>query len=310
MKLHHLRDFVAIAHARSLRGAARNLGLAQPALTRSVRELEAELGVALLERHSRGIVLTPIGEAFLVRAHAAMEEVRRGREEVAQLSGHLTGLVSIGVSSAACLALLPQVYTPFRKVFPDVRLQIVEGFFRTLEPRLQDGSLDFFVGPRPERQVGDSYHVELLFHNERWVIGRHGHPLAKACRLAELVDAEWILTGVRERVESEFEEVFTDHGLTPPTAITQAESTMGVAALLSTSDALAVLPRQWVDSPLLNHMITPIMLKEHFPGPDIVRISRARLPLTPAADYLSTLMERLAVSSAGMIKTGSRPVRR
>lgn len=301
MKLHHLRDFVAVAQALSVRGAARQLGLAQPALSRSMRELEAELGAVLLERHARGVVLTPIGEAFLVRASAALQEVRRGGEEVAQMLGETTGSVAIGVSSAAWLALVPQVHAAFRQRFPQVRLQLVEGFFRTMEPRLLDGSLDFFVGPRPERPAGDTYHVELLFPNERCVVGRHGHPLAKARSLAELVGAEWILTGVRERMESEFEEVFTDHGLTPPRALTKAESTIGVAALLAASDALAVLPRQWVKSPLLSPTIVPFMLAERFAAPDIVRISRAGLPLTPAADYLSTLIERQAVATAGDI---------
>ena len=78
-KFHHLRDFVAIARADSVRSAARTLGLTQPALTRSLRELELEIGGVLCERHARGIVLTPLGERFLVRAQASLEELRRGR---------------------------------------------------------------------------------------------------------------------------------------------------------------------------------------------------------------------------------------
>lgn len=303
MKLHHLRDFVAIAQTRSLRAAARSLGLAQPALTRSLRELEAELGAALVERHARGVHLTEIGEVYLVRAQAAMAELRRGRDEVAQRQGEITGTVALGVSSAACMALMPQVYTAFRKRFPGVRLQIVEGFFRTLGQRLDDGSLDFLVGPRPDRPAGKQFHIELLFANERFVVGRHDHPLRSARRLADLVGAEWLLTGVRDQVGNEFDEVFTDNGLTPPVALTQSDSTIGVASLLSTTDMLAVLPHQWVDSPVLRHVIEVIPIQERFPGPDIVRITRANLPLTPAAEALSTLMEREAVATAGRLHT-------
>jgi DNA-binding transcriptional LysR family regulator len=301
MKLHHLRDFVAIAQTRSLRAAARSLGLAQPALTRSLRELEAELGAALVERHARGVHLTEVGEIYLVRAQAAMAELRRGRDEVAQRQGELTGTVALGVSSAACMALMPQVYDAFRRRFPGVRLQIVEGFFRTLGQRLDDGSLDFLVGPRPDRPAGKQFHIELLFENERFVVGRHNHPLRHARRLADLVGAEWLLTGVRDQVGNEFEEVFTDNGLTPPVALTQSDSMIGVASLLSTTDMLAVLPHQWVDSPVLRHVIETIPIQERFPGPDIVRITRANLPLTPAAEALSTLMEREAVASAGRL---------
>ena len=73
LKLHHLGDFVAIAHHQSVRAAARSLDLAQPALTRSLRELERELNASLVERHARGVVLTGTGQRFLLRAQSALD---------------------------------------------------------------------------------------------------------------------------------------------------------------------------------------------------------------------------------------------
>jgi LysR family transcriptional regulator of abg operon len=67
MKLSHIRDLIAIADCGSLRAAAQKLGLAQPALTRSIHEIERELGVDLFERQTRGMRLTPFGEVFLRR---------------------------------------------------------------------------------------------------------------------------------------------------------------------------------------------------------------------------------------------------
>ena len=72
MKLHHLRDLVAIAQQGSIRGAARHLGTVQPTLTRSLSELERELGTPLFERHSKGMILTPLGQAFVTRATAIL----------------------------------------------------------------------------------------------------------------------------------------------------------------------------------------------------------------------------------------------
>src|SRR5262249_8002374 len=91
MKLNQMRDVVAIAERGSLRAAARHLSLAQPALTRSVHELERELGVPLFERRARGMILTPMGEAFVRRANAVLSEVRRARDEVEQLHGGTRG---------------------------------------------------------------------------------------------------------------------------------------------------------------------------------------------------------------------------
>ena len=68
MKLNSLRDFLAVAERGSLRAAARQLGVAQPAITRNIQELEKELGVVLFERQARGVTLSPMGEVFLRRA--------------------------------------------------------------------------------------------------------------------------------------------------------------------------------------------------------------------------------------------------
>jgi LysR family transcriptional regulator of abg operon len=297
-KLHHLRDFVAIANAKSVRSAARSIGLAQPVLTRSLQELERELGVSLFERHVRGMALTASGERFLMRAQAALEEVRRGCEEAGQLQGRMQGNVSVALSGALMMTLLPAAYGDFRKACPDVSLRLVEGLFPAVEPRLRDGRLDFYMGPRPERALGGGYQVQLLFKNERMVLARKGHPLAREKTLERLLDADWIVVGLRERVEEEFEEQFSALGMRNPKLLTIAESMLGLIALLSTTDALALLPRQWAESTLFKDVIEPIKVREPLIGPDIVEVTRAKFSLTPAAEKFATLLRRAAAQRA------------
>ncbi len=291
MKLHHLRDFVAISRAQSLRGAARALGLAQPALTRSLRELEKELGATLVERHTKGVTLTPAGAGFLTRAHAALEEMRRGREEIAQAGGDMSGAVVTGIATAPLLELVPAAYAEFRKEYPLARMRFIEGVFAALEPKLRDGTLDFYIGPRPER-VERSYQIDLFFRNERAVIARKGHPLRDAGSLAKLVSAHWVLTGLRERPEEEFEEQFKVFGLETPKSIAQADSMLSILTLVTSGDALVFLPRQWADSPLFKDLLEPIAVKEPLAAPDIVRVARAGVPLTPLAERWSDLLRR------------------
>ena len=293
-KFHHLRDFVAIARAKSARSAARALGLTQPALTRSLQELEQEIGTSLFERHARGMALTPAGERFLVRAQAALEEVRRGFEEAGQAAGVMQGSVTVALASAPVLVMLPLAYPPFRRAWPDVKLRIVEGLFPAAEPLLRDGRLDFYIGPRPERTLGQGYRVDLVFANQRVVMARKGHPLRSARSLQQLLAAEWIVTGLRERLEQEFEEQFAALGLASPRVTTVAESMLALVALLCSSDALAFLPHQWADAPLFKTLLEPITVREPLTGPDIVQVSRAGLPLTPAAEALSVLLRRAA----------------
>lgn len=299
-KFHHLRDFVAIARAESVRSAARSLGLSQPALTRSLRELELEIGGALCERHARGIVLTALGERFLIRAQASLEELRRGMEEASQLAGHMRGQVAVALSSVPVLTTLPAAFLAFRKACPDVRLRIVEGLFPAIESSLRNGQLDFYLGPRPERAVESSYRIDLMFRNERVVLARRQHPLRNARSITALLDAEWLVTGLRGRLEEEFDEQFVAFGLATPRIFTVVESMLALLSLVSTTDALAFLPRQWADTPLFRDLVQPIAIRETLTAPDIVQVSRAKMPLTPAAEKFSVLLQR----------AGGKPYRR
>ena len=105
MKLVQLTYVAAIAKHGSLRAAARHLSVAQPAFSRSIAELERELGATLFERRAKGMVATTLGQAFVKRATAILNDVRRAREEFEQLRGNAVGSVTIGLSIAAHLQL-------------------------------------------------------------------------------------------------------------------------------------------------------------------------------------------------------------
>ena len=152
MKLNQFRDVVAIAERGSLRAAARHLQLAQPALTRSIQELERELGAPLFERRARGMILTPMGQAFVRRASAVLTEVRRARDEAEQLAGGTPAKWSPASRSPPHIALLPKALQPFRARYPQVELHLIEGWYPTLEAGLKDGGVDFYVGPRPDQE--------------------------------------------------------------------------------------------------------------------------------------------------------------
>lgn len=293
-KSRHLRDFIAIAQSRSMRSAAASLGLTQPAISRSLQELEEELGVPLFERHARGVRLTPAGDKFLVRAQIATESVRRGLQEARQFQGDLSGAVAVSMSSAPVLGLMPYAYPLFRKAWPDISLRFTEGQFHTIEPRLRNGELDFYVGPRPERAMGSGYSVKRISTNERVVMARHDHPMAEAKKLSDLVMAEWLIAGLRDKVEDEFEEVFSKHGLPSPAVRTRAESMFVLMALLATTDALAFLPKVWATSPLFCGTLQTIDITEKLAAPDIVQVHSSRFPLTPAAEHFSLLLQRAA----------------
>lgn len=292
MKLHHFEEVVAIAERGSVRAASRHLRLAQPALTRSLAMLERELGAPLFERRARGVVATPLGQAFIARARSILSEIRRTREEMEQLRGAGTGTVTVGLSIAAHLALLPSSLRPFRARYPNIKLHIIEGFYPTLETRLRDGSVDFYIGPEGGAQSVPELSLEVLFQNRRVVLCRTGHPLAGATSLRDLVGQDWVTTSITADDSAEINAFFARHDLPAPHLAVRSQSALTLLTCLANSDLLAMVPGQWQDFEMTGQALTTIKIAEALTAPALVVVRRADLPLTPAALHLLDLMRR------------------
>lgn len=292
MKLTQMRDMVAVVERGSLRAAARHLGLAQPALTRSIGALERELGITLFERAARGMVLTPAGKQFHRRASAVTNEVRRAKEDFEQTDGDMKGTVTVGLSIMPHMGILPEALPVFRRRYPLVRLKIIEGLYPAMEAGLLDGSIDFYLGASPRGEPAGGLVSETLLQNTRTVIGRRGHPLASARSIKELGKAEWATTTIDFDAATDLNELFAKYKMLPPVITLQTHSALSVIVALSSCDLLAILPAQWNEFPLTRDILQVINIKEKLPAPDIVLIRRPDLPLTPAADHFCDLMKR------------------
>ena len=298
MKLNQMRDVVAVAERGSLRSAARFLGVTQPAITRSIRELEHELGVTLFERRATGMVLTPIGNAFFQRAAGIQTDIERVRTEIEQLKGNRVGAVSIGLSTLSHVALLPRVIGLFHRRFPRVKLQIVEGMFPAVERDLQDGRLDFYVGPLSAEAAPAELAVERLFDNRRLVFGRPDHPLRHATTLADLTGARWVTGALTLVSEDELAPLFERRGLPRPVIGVSGQTSLSMIVVAASSNMLTMLPQQWL--PILEQtgLVEQIALSEPLTAATICIVRRAAVPLTPVADHLCALFRRTAIHHA------------
>jgi DNA-binding transcriptional LysR family regulator len=294
MKLDQLRDMVAIVEQGSLRAAARRLDVPQPALTRSVRALERELGVPLFERDARGMTLTPMGQLFHQRASAVVHEIRRARDEIAQSAGENEGTVVAGLSIMPHVGLLPRALPIFRHRYPKVRLQLIEGLFPDIESQLRSGGIDFYLGAAPTQPPAPGLISEELFKNMRAVVGRKGHPLSSARSLRALAAAEWATTSIDYNAEYDLNQLFIRHKLPAPKVVLQARSALTMMVGLAQTDLLALLPVQWGEFPITRDALAVIAIRERLPAPPIVLIRRPDLPLTPAAEHLCDVMRRFA----------------
>jgi DNA-binding transcriptional LysR family regulator len=122
MELRHLRYFVAVAEERHFGRAARRLHIAQPPLSQQIRVLERELGVTLLQRTSRRVLLTDAGRAFLVEARSTLAQAARATEVASRAAGGEIGQLIIGHMASAELNVFPRLLPAFRKRYPGVAL--------------------------------------------------------------------------------------------------------------------------------------------------------------------------------------------
>ncbi len=292
MKLDQLQHLAAIVEHGSLRAASRRLQLPQPALTRSIRALEKDLGEALFLRETTGMVLTAAGRRFHVRASAILHEARRAREEMAQCSGDDRGTVVAALSIMPHMGMLPHSISDFRQRYPRVQLNLIEGLFPDVERGLREGAIDFYIGATPRATPASGLTIEHLFHNTRAVVCRKNHPLAASRTLKSLADADWAITAVDYNAEDDIDRLFDSHGLPAPRVQLRVRSAMSIMVALASTDLLAMLPVQCSEFPLIRDALHIIPVRENLPAPAIVQIRRPDMPLTPAAEFFADVLRR------------------
>ncbi|MDK7107550.1 LysR family transcriptional regulator, partial [Enterobacter hormaechei] len=142
IKFHQIRAFVEVARQGSIRGASRTLNLSQPALTKSIKELEEGMAAQLFVRRSKGVALTECGEGFYHRANLILEELRAAQDDIRQRQGELAGQINIGMGASISRSLMPAVITRFHAQHPQVNVRIMEGQLVSMINELRQGELD------------------------------------------------------------------------------------------------------------------------------------------------------------------------
>lgn len=149
MNPRHWAYFVTIADLGSFTKAALQLGVAQPALTRHIRQLEIEFGVELLFRSNRGVVLTEAGQRFYEDATRILRDMDRVTDEMRSFAGDPSGTIILGVAPSLCPVIVPHLLTRQRRDFPRIQLKIVESIGGQLEDWLTERKIDLAIHTEP-----------------------------------------------------------------------------------------------------------------------------------------------------------------
>ncbi len=297
MRMNQIRDFLAVAQAGSLRAAARSVGVSQPAITKSIRQLEAELRVQLLQRNARGAVATPAGKAFLARARIVQAELRKAVEDLGAFRGPVDGSVAFGMSPQGAVLVVPEAMQQFRRRHPHARVRILEGVGTALLPAVRDATLDFAVAGSAAPSEEPGLRFKPLMRLPLLVAGRHGHPLSGATSLRELADAQWLVY-YPPGPGAMLPKAFAAAGVAMPRALVQCESCATALALLARTDMLGLVTPRIIQSGLGNYRLQQIRVREPITAPLLGIYHRSDAPFTAAAaafvQALSSSARRLA----------------
>ncbi len=145
LDLHKLNSFLHVVDLESVSKAAAILNVAQPAISRQIRQLEEELGVALLIRHGRGVLPSPAGKFLAEQARGLLHAARSLRDTVRTFEAEPSGKLSFGVPSSFGRVMLPALGIEFRANYPKIQLHLAEGFSGSIHEWILAGRLDLAV---------------------------------------------------------------------------------------------------------------------------------------------------------------------
>jgi DNA-binding transcriptional LysR family regulator len=248
MELNQLRHFLAAARLRNLTLAARELDISQPALSKSIRLLEQQLGATLFERGRLGVRLTALGHAVLMHSQAIEAQTQSLKTQVEALKRGYSGLARIGCGASAATALIPLALSRLARKRPDVRFHVLYGLNQSLLPWVRDGEIEFSLSFAPTFSGDSDLLYEPLYKEVGCIVARAGHPLAGARNVsaAKLATCKWILSQGLPLDRLWFQNVFLSRGISPPEITVETDSTVLMTSLVATDDFVTILPRSLI----------------------------------------------------------------
>lgn len=242
MTLRQFRYFVAVAESGSVAAASRLLNIAQSAVTKSMQELEDELGRRLFERSPRGMLLTPEGHRFLANAHKVLATVAEATRERSEGGGGLAGTLAVGVTSLVAGYYLSELFSRYRRSCPRVDVLVVEDTPRFLEHLLINGELDVAMMLSNALTEPQALVAETLTRSPSRVWLPSDHPLTQQSELtlADCADCDHVVLEA-DRIDELMAAVWTRLQLRRRT-ILRTSSLEAVRSLVGAGAGIALLP--------------------------------------------------------------------
>jgi DNA-binding transcriptional LysR family regulator len=277
ISLHDVRVLMSVIQAGSMGKAARRLATSQPAISRSIADLEHALGVRLLDRSPAGIEPTPYGRALVQRGIAVFDELAQGIKDIQFLTDPTAGKLRIGASIAVAVGFVATVIDRLSRRYPRLSFDVLAVDTRVAYRALADREVDLVVA-HMVRPIDDTMNAEILLQDRHVVVAGPHNPWTRRRRvkLADLTNEQWALPPPDAPYGSVVFEAFRASGLDVPRTV--VTSTLPIrSALLATGRFLSMVPN---------------VVLQFAPGGDALKALPIELPSTVRPLAVVTLKNR------------------
>lgn len=259
---------------------------------RTIQELEADLGVPLMTRSSRGVELTEFGRALEIRANQLLHDIQRARDELQQMNGEMIGQVRFGCSAAVALTILGSTLSRFREAAPLAQVSVSEERLPLAAHRVRDGSLDFIASHGMSGTVDDGLRKIPLFTSPFIVMACEHHPLVHATTLEELLNADWFVPASYDgQHHSIMADAFSAANLPVPRRTIRYTSFSPALGLVADANVIGIFPGV-LGEKLARLGLRQIALEIPLPEIETDVVMRSGAPLTPVSQhFLNCLVE-------------------
>jgi DNA-binding transcriptional LysR family regulator len=244
MKLHDLHVLMAVVQAGSMIKAAALLNTGQPAISRSIAELEHSLGVRLLDRNRQGVKPTEYGRALLNGGTAVFDDLRQAVKNVAFLADPTAGEVRVACNRLLAASFVAATVDRLSRRYPRVIFQLVTPAVEMLHRELTERNVDLLIARRLGRIADGRLDYEFLFDDSYYVVAGAQNPWARRRKieLAELVNEAWVLPPPESALASVVTEAFRANELDYPCTNVVGGAGEVRITLLATGRFISILP--------------------------------------------------------------------
>jgi len=267
LRIRQLEVLRSLALTQNISHSAAQLNMTQPALSKWLKELEADLGLVLFERHARGLRPTAHGRTLIASAQRIVVELDRARDEMAALRSGSAGRALIGGSGATIASVVPQAVLGVLAAMPNASIEVLEGPMDRLFEQLRQREIDVAVGRASPKYHDPAIDSELLYADRLQFAVRPEHPLAARAALqwAELVAYPWVVWSRDIPVRDLLEGAVAAAGWALPRGSVQSNSLLATLALVTGSDMVAAVSERAIGLPVRSGTLLalPFSLETH-----------------------------------------------